>query len=200
MSGRIESGETEEQRMAVSLSRRAFTVDEYTRMAEAGILGEDDRVELLEGEIVEMTPIGNPHGACVDRLARLLQRRVGDRAIVRVQGSVRLSERSMPQPDIALLRPRDDFYATRAPGPADLLLLVEVADTSLETDRGVKVPLYARTGVPEAWLVDLTGEVVEVYRGPGPAGYGRVERLGRGGRVAVGALADVGLAVDELLP
>jgi Uma2 family endonuclease len=99
-----------------------------------------------------------------------------------------------------LLRPREDFYASGHPGPADLLLVIEVADTTLETDRGVKVPLYARVGVPEAWLVDLTGGVVEVYRDPAVDGRGRVERVGRGGRVAPAAPPEVGLAVDEILP
>ncbi|MBI4634928.1 MAG: Uma2 family endonuclease [Candidatus Rokubacteria bacterium] len=183
--------------MAISLVRRAFTVEEYYRMAEAGILHEDDRVELLEGEIVEMAPIGDRHAQCVDRLTNTLAVRAAGRAIVRVQGPVRLSMRSEPQPDIALLRFRPDFYP-RHPGPADVLLLIEVAETSLETDRA-KVPLYARAGIAEVWLVDLAGEAVEVFREPGPGGYGRVERVGHGGRVTVPALPDVTFPVDEIL-
>jgi len=184
--------------MAVSLVRRAFTVAEYHRMAEAGILHEDDRVELLEGEIVEMSPIGDRHANCVARLTMLLPGRVSGRAIVWVQNPVRLSERSEPQPDVALLWFRPDFYP-RHPGPADVLLLIEVSETSLDTDRAVKVPLYARAGIPEVWLVDLLGEVVEVFREPGPEGYGRVERVGRGGRVVPGALPDLFVNVDDIL-
>lgn len=184
--------------MAISLVRRAFTVEEYCRMAEAGILGQDDRVELIDGEIVEMTPIGDRHAVCVRRLDAILQARVAGRAVVSVQSPVRLSERSEPQPDIALLRFRADFYP-RHPGPADVLLLIEVAEASLEIDRAVKAPVYARAGIPEVWLVDLAGEAVEVFRAPGPGGYGRVERVGRGGRVAPEGLPDLGLAVDEIL-
>ncbi|MBI4634933.1 MAG: Uma2 family endonuclease [Candidatus Rokubacteria bacterium] len=183
----------------MSLTRRAFTVEEYHRLAQVGILGEDDRVELLEGEIVEMRPIGSRHARCVTDLDDLLHERVRGRAIVRVQNPVRLSERSEPQPDVALLRPRPDRYASGHPGPADVLLLIEVAETSLETDRGVKVPLYARTGIAEVWLVDLSGEAIAVFREPGPGGYGGVERVGRGGRVAPAVLPDLALGVDEIL-
>src|SRR5262245_37141744 len=117
--------------MAVQVSRRLFTVDEYYQMAQAGILHEDDRVELIEGEIIETAAIGSRHAACVDRLNQLFSGRVAGRAIVRVQNPIRLSQRSEPQPDLALLRPRADFYATGHPGPQDVLLVVEVADTSV---------------------------------------------------------------------
>ena len=167
-------------------------------MGEAGILREDDRVELLEGEIVEMTPIGSRHAACVDRLNHFFARGVGPRAIVRVQNPVRLSERSEPQPDLALLRARPDFYARAHPGPSDILLLVEVADTSAEMDREVKMPLYARAGIPEVWIVDLEGECVEVYREPTPQGYQNVRRIRRGQRVSPQAVPDLELAVDDL--
>ncbi len=134
--------------MTPRLLRRPFTVAEYHRMAEAGVLGEDDRVELLEGEIVQMTPIGSRHAACVARLTHLFVDRLQGRAQVNVQNPVHLSERSEPQPDLALLRPRPDFYARAHPGPADVLLLVEVAETSSDVDWTVKIPLYAGAGVP----------------------------------------------------
>lgn len=185
--------------MAVQLLRHTFTVEEYHRMAAAGILGEDDRVELLDGEILEMTPIGSRHAACVDRLTYLFVRGVGQRAIVRVQNPVRLTERSEPQPDLALLRPRPDFYAADHPGPTDLLLLVEVADTSVELDREVKVPLYARTGVSEVWIVDLVGECVEVYRSPGAQGYAGTARFRRGQHVTPQAIPDLEIPVEDLL-
>jgi len=157
--------------MALTIARRRFTVAEYHKMAEAGILGYKEPVELIEGEIVEMTPIGRRHMACVDRLNRFFVRALGDEAIVRVQGSLRLDERSEPEPDLVILRPRADFYAESDAGPADALLIVEVADTSEHYDRQVKVPLYARAGIPEVWLVDLTAANVTVYRRPDNTGY-----------------------------
>ena len=188
--------------MAVTelITRRRFTVDEYHRMAEAGILGEDDRVELLEGEIVEMSPIGWRHQACVNRLNQRLVPALRGRAIVQPQGPIRLGEDSAPQPDLVVLRPRADFYAEGGPGPGDVLWLIEVSDTSLRYDRDVKVPLYARHGVPEVWVVDLEGEQVVVYRGPRPeGGYRFAEAYGRGARVAPQAFPDLELVVDEVL-
>jgi len=185
--------------MSVRLLRRRFTVDEYHRMAQAGILAEDDRVELIDGEIVEMPAIGSRHAACVDRLTRVFSLRVGDHAVVRVQNPIWLGSRSEPQPDLALLRPRADFYASAHPAAADVLLVIEVADVSLEYDRSVKVPLYAAAGIAEAWIVDLAGGVVEVYRRPGPRGYGDVGRVSRGDVLSVGALAGVTLAVAEVI-
>ncbi len=168
-------------------------------MVQAGILGEDDRVELLEGEIVEMAPIGSRHASCVDRLTHLLVRQFAEKAIIRVQNPVRLGERSEPQPDLALLRPRPDFYAKAHPGPEDILLLVEVAETSVGVDREVKLPLFARAGIPEVWLVDLSGECIEVYRKPTPQGYQEVRQVRRGDRVAPQAFPDIGMAGEEIL-
>jgi Uma2 family endonuclease len=185
--------------MSVQLVTRRFTVDDYHRMAKAGILTEDDRVELIEGQIVEMAPIGRRHASRVDRLNRLLQRLVGDKAIVRVQGPVRLDPYSEPQPDLALLRPRDDFYEAAHPGPADILLLVEVADSSVVYDRGTKLLIYARAGIPEVWLEDLTRNGIEVYRSPSPQGYQQTHRVGRGQRIAPQAFPDLDLAVDDIL-
>lgn len=182
--------------MSVQFLRRGFTVEEYHRMGQAGILSEDERVELIEGEIVEMAPIGSRHQACVDRTNRWFSQRVGERALVRVQGPIRLEERSEPQPDLALLRPRPDFYAEAHPGPEDVFLVVEVAETSPDVDREVKVPLYARAGVPEVWLVDLGGECIEIYRNPTARGYQEVRR---GERLAPHALADLDLAVADVL-
>ena len=184
--------------MAVQLLRRCFTVEEYHRMGQFGILSEDDRVELIEGEIVEMTPIGSRHAACVARLTALFSR-VQPRGIVWVQNPIRLGQRSEPQPDLALLRPRPDFYDEAHPGTADVLLVVEVAETSGNVDRKVKVPLYARAGVPEVWLVDLGGECIEVYRNPGSQGYQEVRRVQRGERLAPHALPDLDLAVADVL-
>ena len=185
--------------MSVQLLRRRFTVDEYYRMVEAGILHEDDRVELIEGEIVEMAPIGSRHAACVKRLNNLFSQRVGPGGLVSIQDPIRLGEHSEPQPDVTLLRPRPDFYASAHPEPQDILLLVEVADTSADYDRDVKVPLYARSGIREVWLVDLLARRIEVYRYPGPEGYHQVGQLKPGDRMAPEAFPGLEIAVDEVL-
>ncbi|MDQ6783809.1 MAG: Uma2 family endonuclease [Actinomycetota bacterium] len=158
--------------MGTTLQRKSWTVDDFGRMVAAGVLAEDDHVELLEGEIIEMAPVGSRHAATVNALARLFHQQVGDRCVVSVQNPIRLSERSEPQPDVALLEWRDDLYRMQLPVPADVLLVIEVADTSVATDREVKVPGYGRAGIPEAWLVDLVADVVEVHTEPAPGGYG----------------------------
>jgi Uma2 family endonuclease len=185
--------------MAVQLARRLFTVEEFHRMGKAGVFSEDDRVELLDREIVQMTPIGSRHAACVKRLIRLLDREVGDRTIVAAQDPIQLGEHSEPRPDLALLKPCPDFYAHAHPGPADVLLLIEVAETSADTDREAKLPLYARSGVFEVWLVDLSTERVEVYRKPAPHGYQESRTVGRGQHLAPQALPDLDLSVDAVL-
>jgi Uma2 family endonuclease len=184
--------------MSVQVLRRRFTVDEYYRMAEAGILHEDDRVELIEGEIVEMAPIGSNHASHVDPLAQLLFERIGRRAIVRIQSPIHLGEYSEPQPDVTILRSRSDFYVSAHPSPADILLVVEVADTSVEYDRGVKIPLYARAGIREYWIVDLAGESIEVYRDPSPEGYRQARQLRRSERIAPEAFPDVEIMTDDV--
>lgn len=185
--------------MTVQVLRRRFTVDEYQRMGQVGILGEDDRLELLEGEIVEMAPIGSRHQATVDRLTRLFSGRVSDSALVRVQGPVRLGEDSEPQPDVILLGLRDDFYGTAHPGPEDVLLLVEVSDSSIEYDREVKLPLYARHGITEVWIVDLENEAIEVYTDPAVEGYRVVSQPGQGQTLSPQHFPLLELAVDEVL-
>ena len=185
--------------MALPLTRRRFTASEYHQMAQAGILTEDDRVELIDGEIVQTTPIGRRHAACVDRLNRLFADNLGHAVQIRVQNPVRLDEHSEPQPDVALLRPRPDFYASGHPTPADVLLLVEVAETSVQVDRQGKAPLYARSGVPEVWLVDLEQDTITVYRDPAPGGYRTAWMVRRGERLAPLAFADRELAVADVL-
>jgi hypothetical protein len=186
--------------MAVVLKRRRFTIEEYHRMGEAGILSDDERVELIEGEIVEMTSIGVPQAATVDRLNHLFTSRLAGRVIVRVQGPIVLpAQDSEPQPDVTLLRPRDDFYARAHPAPDDVLLVVEVMDTSVERDGRVKLPLYARAGIPETWLVHLGANHVEVHRAPTAEGYRQARVIRPGGPLAVGAFPDVGVSMDEVL-
>ena len=185
--------------MAVQLLRRRFTADEYQRMGQVGILGEDDRLELIEGEIVEMVPIGSRHQAAVDRLTRLFSGLVADVAMIRVQGPVRLGGDSEPQPDVTVLSLSNDFYASAHPGPADVLLLVEVSDSSTEYDREVKVPLYARYGIAEVWLVGLETETLEVYRSPAAQGYQDVFQSVRGQGLSPEFFPGLELAVDDIL-
>jgi Uma2 family endonuclease len=185
--------------MSVHISRHRFSVEAYYRMAECGILPRDARVELLDGEIVEMAPIGDRHAACVDWLTHALATAVARRAIVRVQNPIRLGPRSEPQPDLALLRYRDDFYRAGHPGPSDVLLVIEVGDTSVDFDREVKTPLYAAAGIPEVWIVDLLAERIEVYRGAGPRGYSHVVGHPPGDRVSPISLPDLVLEVSAVL-
>lgn len=179
--------------------RWKLDVHEYHRMGEAGILTDDDRVELIEGELVQMSPIVSGHSGTVNALTRLLVLAVGSRAMVSVKNPVRLDVHNEPQPDFALLRPRADDYRSELPAPADVLLLIEVADSSLRFDRLVKLPLYARHRIPEVWIVDLPAGAVEVCRGPTPEGYARVVREGRGASVEPEALPGLRLRVDAIL-
>ncbi len=156
--------------MPAQAQRVQFTTLDYHRMVDAGILAEDDHVELIEGEILRMTPVGSRHAGHVKRLNRLLTLSLGDRAIVAVQDPIHVNDFSEPEPDLAILRPRDDFYEQAHPGPADVFWLVEVSDSSLQFDREVKLPLYARHGVPEVWVVNVQNAVVEVHRAPDGGG------------------------------
>jgi Uma2 family endonuclease len=169
-------------------------------MAEVGILGPEERVELIEGDIVEMSPIGTHHAACVAALNRRLVQAAGDRALLSPQNPVRLLEDTEPQPDIVLLRPPEQLYWERHGGPADTLLVVEVSETSYRYDRRVKVPLYARAGVPEVWIVDLTRGAVEVFRDLREDRYASETRVERGATIAPAALPDAIIVVSEILP
>jgi Uma2 family endonuclease len=181
-----------------SVPRRHFTVDEYYCMAKAGVLREDERVELLDGEIIEMSPIGGRHAGCVDDLGEWFIVRLVGRARVRVQNPVRLSSGSEPEPDIALVRPRPDRYRRGHPGPGDVLLIIEVADTTLDYDRDTKLPFYAAAGIPEVWIWDLNGERVLVYREPHEGQYRRASVIKRG-VLSPMAFPDPELLVDDFL-
>ena len=186
--------------MAVALDRRyRFTVDQYHRMAEAKIFDAGCRVELVDGVIFEMTPIDPWHAGVVNWLTHRFVAVLGDRAVVHVQNPVDLDPRSEPQPDIMLLSPRADFYRAAHPEPEHTLLLVEVANTSLRHDRGRKLPVYARTGVPEVWIVNRRADAVEVFRVPSSNGYQERDVIGRGGHVAPAAFPDCRLLVDDIL-
>ena len=174
-------------------ARRPLSVDDYHRMADAAIFGPEERVELIEGEIIAMPPIGPDHASLVDRLNRTFGRAVGDAAIVRVQNPVHLSRFSEPQPDLCLLAPRDDFYAGFHPRPADTLLAIEIAKSSLAYDTTRKAPLYAHEGVQELWIVDVAGRAVRRFRSPGARGYTDAAALGLARPVP---LPSLGIEVD----
>lgn len=185
--------------MAIEPVRYLFTVDEYEQMGRTGVLDPELRLELLDGEIIEMAPIGPDHSSCVMRLIQKFTSRLGDRMVLNAQGPVRLFPRSEPQPDILLLRPGIEQYHHRHPTATDVLLVVEVAKSSLLLDRTVKLRIYARQGIAEVWIVDLNHDAVEVYRQPGLDGYAEMTCVERGGSVSPLAFPDLVLTVDEIL-
>lgn len=185
--------------MDVVLKRKRLTVDQYERMGQVGILDEDDRVELIDGEIIEMSPIGARHMACVNRLTRLLTSLLGVSAQVSVQNPIVLSAQSEPQPDVAVLRWSEDYYAHQKPTARDVLLIIEVGETSFDFDRTVKLPRYARAGIPLTILVDLTGERVIAYSDPMRGGYRTATEFKRGQEIAVASVTGLTLKADDVL-
>ena len=179
--------------------KHRISVHDYHRMGETGVLAPGARVELIEGEIFDMAPIGKTHASIVDRLNRMFVLATGDRAIVRVQGPVRMGEHSEPEPDVTLLRPRADYYREIAPGTADVLLIVEVSDSTQRYDRRVKVPLYARHGVPEVWVIDLENRLAHFHRNPSGDGYTDISASEQPGVTQVSALPGVAIDLAGLL-
>ena len=180
------------------IAPRLFTVEEYHRMAEAGILHEDDRVELIPGEILQMSPIGNRHSGLVRRLTNLITPRLGPRAIIDVQNPVQIVDHSEPEPDIMILPFRDDYYEESGVTPQDVLLLIEVSDSTLRYDRNTKLPLYAAAGIPEVWIVDVNQRRLEVYRQPDEDRYQSVATLTREDTVSATQLS-LEVQVRELI-
>lgn len=174
-------------------TRTRISVERFQRMGEAGIFGEDDRIELIDGELIDMAPIGIPHAFAVDELTAAFVRAAGPRVRVSTQNPVVLGEWSEPQPDLMLLRERAESYARALPRAEDILLLVEVADSTLAYDRGRKLALYARHGVAEVWIVNVPGHLLEVYRDPAPDGYRTRLTVPPGQRIAPAALPDAAI-------
>ncbi|HEX9989189.1 MAG TPA: Uma2 family endonuclease [Chloroflexia bacterium] len=185
----------------VGVKRHLFSLEEYERMCEAGVFEPDANLELIRGEIIEMTPPGPPHAASVARLTRLFVRSVGDNALVWPQGNpIGLPQsKSMPQPDIALLQPRDDYYVSKRPFPEDVILLVEVSESTLKFDRGDKLKLYAEARIPEYWVINLVEEVVEVYTDPSEGKYGSVRIIKRGEMLQLPGGLEGNIAVNDIL-
>ncbi len=184
--------------MALHLLKGPFTVDTYQRLAELGVLRENDRVELIAGQVVEMSPIGDRHASCVRRLIQLFARSHLEAAIVDVQNPVVLGEHDAPQPDVVLLKPRPDAYP-RHPRATDILLVIEVADTTLAYDRDIKIPLYARAGIPEAWVMDIAADRLETYQDPVAGQYVRVRTASRGDVLTPLQFPHLTFAADEIL-
>ena len=175
-----------------------LTTDQYHLMHEAGVFQDGDRLELVNGEIQTMSPIGRKHVACIIRLVKLFEKKLGDRVMVSAQNSVRLDNHAEPQPDIAILKWRDDFYHEALPTPDDILLIIEVADSSLDYDRHVKAPLYAAAGIPEMWLFDVNKKIIEGYSQPSPNGYKLIRRYDEGDNLSILAFPDVTFNWNEL--
>ena len=185
--------------MSAQLEKWHFNIDQYYRLAEVGVLKPDDRVELIEGEIVKMSPIGSHHAACLRVLHLKLSELFGRKYIISIQSPVRLNDFSEPEPDLALLKPRDDFYAERHPTPEDVVLIIEVSDTTILSDRNVKIPLYARAGIPEAWLVNLPKKMIEVYYDLVAGRYRKCLKFKRGEVLVSPTVPNLSLKVSETI-
>ena len=186
--------------MSVEYARFQFSADQFERMVETGILSEDDRVELIDGELITMSPIGSRHVACVNALTSLLVLTLQSRAIVSVQNPIRLNATTEPLPDVTVLRPKKSRYRDALPTGKDVLLAIEVSDTTAVFDRTTKLPRYAASGIREAWLVDLQMARVEVYSKPRAGQYTSLDSFGPGENVTSGTIGGLVLAVDDILP
>ncbi|HMF57786.1 MAG TPA: Uma2 family endonuclease [Pyrinomonadaceae bacterium] len=185
--------------MSRQLAKRLLTVDEYERMGEAGIFHPDDRLELLEGEVYKMSPTGSAHAACVKFLSARLNHLFNGELIVSTQDPIKLNDFSEPQPDVALLRWRDDFYRHAHPTPANMMLIIEVADSTVESDRSYKIPLYAKAGIEEVWLVNLPEEQVELFATPSNGTYQTNRIFKRGDQAQSHTISDLSVAVSDIL-
>jgi Uma2 family endonuclease len=175
-----------------------LTTHQYHLMYEAGVFQEGDHYELINGEIRAMSPIGRKHVACIIRLDNVLQKKLGDRVMVSTQNSILLDDNSQPQPDLAILQPRDDFYESGLPTPEDILLIIEVADSSLDYDRDVKAPLYAAAGIPEMWLFDVNKRAIAVYSQPSALGYKQINLYNEGDSLSMLAFPELTFNWHEL--
>ncbi len=185
--------------MGIQAPHKKFTVEQYHQMAASGILTERDRVELIEGEIVQMSPIGRKHAVCVDRLTVVFVIALSSKAVIRVQNPIHLSDNSEPEPDFAIVRGQLGNYLAEHPEPKDVIALVEVSDSTIQYDRETKALLYAQKGIQELWLMDLNELTIEVFRMPGPTGYQDIQTFQKGQSLAFQGFPDTFFVVEQLL-
>jgi Uma2 family endonuclease len=182
-----------------SVLKRLFTVKEYYRMYESGVFANGERVELIRGEIIKMAAIGRRHAACVDRCNYVFAYKLDKKVLIRIQNPLALDNTSEPEPDVMLLKRKDDFYESGHPQPSDVFLLIEVADTTIDSDRELKIPLYAEDGIIEVWLIDINNACIEVYRHPTEQGYQDMQKFYHGQNLSILAFPDLSITVDEIL-
>lgn len=185
--------------METAPSTYRFSVEEFNKLGEAGIFDEDDRVELIDGEIIVMSPIGREHAGIVMRLNAVLNERLGRRALVNPQNPAVIDEFSELLPDFTLLRPKNDFYKSGHPAPDDIFLIIEVSDTTLAYDRGLKLQKYAERGINEVWIVNVSKSSIEQFREPTPRGFQRSRQYRLGDRIEVAAFPEISFGVEELI-
>ena len=185
--------------MSLSLITRKFTVEEYEKMATEGIIKPDEKVELIRGEIIKMSPMGTRHASSVDRLIQLFYQKLGQKIILRVQNPIRLNNNSQPEPDLSLLIPRSDFYVAAHPCPQDIYLVIEVSDSTLDYDSYTKIPLYAEANIQEVWIVNLKEECLEVYRHPLQGSYQAIHKYYRGEIIFIESFPAIELTLIEIL-
>ena len=186
-------------REPLKIERRLFTIEEYDRFIEAGVLTEDDPVELINGEVVKMSPISGPHAGCVARLSMMFSLQLGQQVVIWTQNPIHIDQYSEPEPDVVVLRYRQDFYTKSLPRPIDVLLLIEVADTSLSYDRRVKVPLYAKVGILEIWVMDVENRLIYVYRNPVNGKYQETLVMKPGDTITPVTFSEILVKVDEII-
>ena len=184
---------------SVSVLKRLFTVKEYYQIFNSGVFADGERVELIRGEIIKMSPIGRRHAACVDRCNYVFADKLGGKVVIRIQNPLALDNTSEPEPDVMLLKYQDDFYESGHPQPSDVFLLIEVADSTIDSDRELKIPIYAEDGITEVWLIDINNACIEIYRYPTAEGYTDIQKFYRGQNISIFAFPDVRIAVNEIL-
>lgn len=183
----------------MQVAKHFFTVEEFERMGGAGIFSEDARLELIEGQIVELSPTGSRHASCVIFLNRFLNQAAGNSALISIQNPMQLNDITEPQPDVALQRLRDDFCRNSHPKPQDVLLIIEVSDTTVDYDRLIKLPLYAKAGIPEVWIINLPAEQIEIYAEPVGDAYRITKQAQRGEIAQAQSVATLHINTDEVL-
>jgi Uma2 family endonuclease len=196
---RVKPVSTEVYMSATSVLKRLFTVEEYYLMYESGVFANGERVELIRGEIIKMAAVGRRHAACVDRCNDVFAYKLGKKVLIRIQNPLALDNTSEPEPDVLLLKRKADFYESGHPRPADVFLLVEVADSTINSDRELKIPIYAEDGITEVWLIDINSACIEVYRHPTAEGYQEFQKFYRGQNLSILAFPDLSITVDEIL-